>query len=74
LISPSQKIKKVETVEAPQIEDSMERWSVSPFGPPIWVRRGGLWAKHKGLKQGTIGNTLGKHIGNLKNILRTKEK
>jgi len=34
------------------------------------VRRGGLWAKHRGSKQGTIGNTLGthwelkEHIGN----------
>jgi hypothetical protein len=52
----------------------MERWSVSPFGPPIKVRRVGLWAKHRELKQGTIGNTLGEHIGNLKNILGTKEK
>jgi hypothetical protein len=26
---------------------------------------GGLWAKHMGLKQGAIGNTLGEHIGNL---------
>jgi hypothetical protein len=26
---------------------------------------GGLWAKHMGLKRGAIGNTLGKHIGNL---------
>jgi len=35
------------------------------------VRRGGLWAKNMGLKQGAIGNTLGEHIGNLGNILRT---
>jgi hypothetical protein len=28
------------------MEDSMQRWSASPFGPPIWVRRGGLRAKH----------------------------
>jgi hypothetical protein len=27
-----------------------------------------LWAKHMGLKQGAIGNNLGKHIGNLGNI------
>jgi len=33
------------------------------------VRRGGLWAKHMGLKQGAIGNTLGEHIGNLGSIL-----
>jgi hypothetical protein len=31
------------------------------------VRRGGLWAKHMGLNWGTIGNTLGEHIGNLGN-------
>jgi len=29
------------------------------------VRRGGLWAKHMGLKQGAMGNTLGEHSGNL---------
>jgi len=28
-------------------------------------RRGGPWAKHTGLKRGAIGNTLGKHIGNI---------
>jgi len=33
LIGPLQK--KVETIEAPKIEDSMERWSASLFGPPI---------------------------------------
>jgi hypothetical protein len=27
--------KKVETMEAPKIEDFMERWSASPFDPPI---------------------------------------
>jgi len=43
----------------------MERWSVSPFGPPLQVRRGGLWAKHIGLKPGAVGNTLGEHIGNI---------
>jgi len=36
------------------------------------VRRGGLWAKHMGLKGGAIGNALGKHIKNLGNILRTR--
>jgi hypothetical protein len=43
----------------------MDRWSASPFGPRIYVRRGGLWAKHMGLKQGAIGNTHGEHIANL---------
>jgi hypothetical protein len=31
------------------------------------VRRGGLWAKHMGLKRGAVGNTLGtlrEHVGN----------
>jgi len=31
-------------------EVSMERSNASPFGPPLLVRRGGLWAKHMGLK------------------------
>jgi hypothetical protein len=35
------------------------------------MRRGGLWAKHLGLKRGAIGNTLGEHIENSGNILRT---
>jgi len=29
------------------------------------MRRGGLWAKHMGLKRDVIGNTLREHIGNL---------
>jgi len=45
------------------------------------VRRGGLWAKHMGLKRRAIGDTLEEHIGNLmgthwefeKNMLGTKE-
>jgi hypothetical protein len=36
-----------------------------------YFSRGGLWAKHMGLKQGAIGNTLGEPIGNLN---ETKEK
>jgi hypothetical protein len=48
-----------------KFEDSMDRWSASPFRPLTYVRRGGLWAKHMGLKQGAIGNTHGEHIGNL---------
>jgi len=35
------------------------------------VRRGGLWAKHMGFKQGVVGRTHGEHIGNL---LGTKER
>ncbi len=37
----------------------------------IQLRRGGLWAKHMGLKRGAIGNTLGEHIGNLGNMFGT---
>jgi hypothetical protein len=56
----------------PKIKASMERWSPPPFGPAMYVRRGGLWAKHTGLKRGVIGTTLGEHIGNLGNPLGTK--
>jgi hypothetical protein len=31
---------------------------------------GELWAKHRGLKHGDIGNALREHIGNLGNILK----
>jgi hypothetical protein len=48
-----------------KIEDSMERWSASPFG------KGRTLGKHMGFKQGAIGNTLGEHMENLRNILRT---
>jgi len=34
-------------------------------------RRGGLWAKHMGLKRAAIGNTLGEHIESLRDILGT---
>ncbi len=57
--------KKLKLWRLPKIEDSMERWSASPFGPPIELRSGGLWANHRGLKRGAIGNTLVEHIGNL---------
>jgi hypothetical protein len=59
------KKKELKLWRLPNIEDSMERWSASPFGLPISVRRGGLWAKHMRLERGDIGNTLGEHIGNL---------
>jgi hypothetical protein len=49
--------KKLKLWRLTKIEDSMERWSASPFGRPIW-------AKHMGLKCGAIGNTLGEHIEN----------
>jgi hypothetical protein len=52
-------------------KDSMESWVAFSFGPAVWVRMGGLWAKHMGLKRGVIGNTLGEHIGDLRNIFGT---
>jgi len=41
--------KKLKLWKLTKIEDSVDRWSASPFGSPIYVRRGGLWAKHMGL-------------------------
>jgi hypothetical protein len=52
-----------------KLKDSVGTWSISLFGPAIYVRRGGLWSKHMGLKRGAIGNTLREHIGNLGSIL-----
>jgi hypothetical protein len=48
-MSPLQK-KKIETIETPQIEDYTERKSAFPIGPCMYVRGGGLWAKHMGSK------------------------
>jgi hypothetical protein len=42
--------KKLKLWRLPKIEDCMERWSASPFGPPREVRRGGLQTKHIGIK------------------------
>jgi len=42
--------KKFKLWRPPKIKDSMEIWNASPFGPPILVRRGGLWGKYMGLK------------------------
>jgi hypothetical protein len=70
----------------PQNEASFERWSASPFGPPIYVRRGGLWGKTYGIKArchwehpwGTpwerIENLMGTHWGLEGNMLGTKKK
>ncbi len=66
--------KKLKLWRLPKKENSVERWSASPFGPAIEARRGELQAKRMGLKQGAIGNTLGEHIGNIGNILRTSWK
>jgi hypothetical protein len=64
-MNPSQK--KVETMEAPRNRRFYGKMDcLSLFGPIIQVRKGGLWAKHMGLKRGIIGNTLVKHIENLK--------
>jgi hypothetical protein len=38
------------------------------------VRRGGLWAKHMGLKPGAIRNTRGEHSGNIFEPIGNKEK
>jgi hypothetical protein len=38
----------------PIAKEKLKLWSASPFDPAIQVRRGGLWAKHMGLKQGAI--------------------
>jgi len=46
-------------MEAPQNRRFYGKMECLPFGPPIWVKRGEVWAKHMGLKQGVIGNTLG---------------
>ncbi len=67
--------KKLKLLRLPKIKDSMKRWSASPFGLPLaqlyrW-EGGKLWAKHMGLTQGAIGNTLRAHVGNLRNTLRT---
>jgi hypothetical protein len=43
--SPITKKEKLKLWSVPKIEDSMERWSASSL-----VTRGGLWAKHMGLK------------------------
>jgi hypothetical protein len=55
----------------PKIEDFMERCNGSPFGPHMYVRRGGLWAKHMGFKGRAIGNIFEEHIGNVGNIMKT---
>jgi hypothetical protein len=47
LIGPDKK--KLKLWKLTKIEDSVDRWSASPFGSPIYVRRGGHWAKHMGL-------------------------
>jgi hypothetical protein len=55
----------------PKIEDSMERCNASPFGPPIYVRRGGLWAKHMGFKGDAIGNTFEEPREHIENLMGT---
>jgi hypothetical protein len=47
----------------------------APIGRPFDSCQGVFWqAKHTGLKGGASGNALKKHIGNLGNMLGTKEK
>jgi hypothetical protein len=62
---------KLKLWSLPKMEDSMERWSAFSFGPTYMGEKGGLWAKHTGLKRGAIENTFGEKIGNLENILGT---
>ncbi len=54
---------KLKLWRLPKIKASMKRWSASCFGPAMYMRGGGLWAKHMGLKQGAIGTTLGNTLG-----------
>jgi hypothetical protein len=79
LIGPSQKEKINKKMLklwrlSPKVEDYIERWrSALPLWPTyIYMRRGGLWAKHMGIKAWCYWeHPWGEHIGNLKNILRT---
>ncbi len=66
-MGPLQK-KKLKLWRLPKIEIL---WKDGVPPPLTQLRRGELQAKHMGLNQGAIGNTLGEHIGNLGNILRT---
>jgi hypothetical protein len=62
LIGPSPKKKKKD-------KKKLKLWRLPQnrrfYGKMESAQRGGLWAKHIGVKQGAIGNTLGEHIGNL---------
>ncbi len=55
--------KKVETMEASQNKRFYCKMGCVPLWPRYIGEKGGLWAKHMGLKWGDIGNTLGEHIG-----------
>ncbi len=61
--------KKVETVNAPQNRRFYGKMEFLTLWPSYIGEKGRLWAKHMGLKQGAIENTLWEHIGNLGNIL-----
>ncbi len=61
LIGQSQK--KVETMEAPWIEDSKD--GVPSPCPTYISEKGRTLGKKKGIKWGAIGNTLGEHLGNI---------
>jgi hypothetical protein len=63
---PITKKVKIEIMESPPKGKILWKDGVLlPLAQSLWVRRGGLWAKHMGLKRGAIGNTFGEHIGNL---------
>ncbi len=57
--------KKIETMKAHKNWRFYGQMGCLPLWPTDICEKGGLWAKHMGLKQGAIGNTHGEHIGNL---------
>jgi hypothetical protein len=57
---------QVETMEAPQNRRFYGKMEVPLSLWAIYILiRGGLWAKHMGLKRAVIGNTLGEHYWKL---------
>jgi hypothetical protein len=73
LIGPSPK-KKVETIEAPQNSRFYGKMECLPLLPTYRGEKGRTLLKTYGIKASAIGNTFGEHIGNLGNMLGTKEK
>jgi hypothetical protein len=70
-ITKEKEKKKLKLWRLSKTEDSMERWRVPSLWPYYIGEKGRILGKHMGLKQVAIGNTLGEHIGNFENILRT---
>jgi hypothetical protein len=69
LIGPLQK--KVEIMEAPLNKRFYGKMECLLLWPTYTSEKGRTLGKHMGLKPGVIGNNLGEHIGNLRNILWT---